>query len=544
MAEAAASAAAAALRANRYPPAFSFGPGDSTQKLNLFPASPRPSAPVTRASSLRFASTLRPSELGSIKENYDIRATRAAPLSERSPNIVRRHSSATTYRPTLGVARSGSAKGRRGSQTYLRRAQSVYAPGEPGYKELPFRLEEKHAFLPATSRFGSEIRPLPRSLRDPDALGTTRPSVPGRKFPETLRPTYLFGRARSLGRRLSQRFWGHRTSARPSIFKLPIQQVHTDIKHFGITPYGATSDYSYTEDSQYADTVVHNRIWENQSHITTLDNQGPDYFTRPPIPDTHSVATSIPIRLNVVAPTEIGTQPPAPQSGLGLFQQPTDLHGVEPRRVYSALMKSLSKRFAAENPVRPTIPEEPSPGENCPAQVSNENARPTRAVTDKAIESRRPLSEIAPRPTNTLMVEEEQPEESNIQQVTPNNAVKRIRSDDALFSQIVHPHHIWRDEDMSAENTAIAMKHLTISTGQARIDEFGSPAVMGPKVARPYYDRSIPATPDMSILGSSSGNCHLSENGQNNQLSETNECEPEDENLTLERTQTLDPVFL
>ncbi|KAK6528170.1 hypothetical protein TWF281_009421 [Arthrobotrys megalospora] len=369
-------------------------------------------------------------------------------------------------RPTFGVARSASVNlKRRGSQSYLRRTQSLYARGEPVYGEQPFRMEEKPAFLPASSRPGRvPALPMPRTLRDPDSLGTKRTPGHGRKFPVSLRIN-IFEKARWLGRRVSQSF---RRSKVPSQ-NVPVQQVHSDTKHYGLMPYRVSSGYSDTEGSQYADTVVHNRLWENQSYTTSIDNQD-DYFTRPPPSEVDGVAPSVPIRMTVVEPIPEVEEPEPTregQRGFTPFTHPTDLNGVGSRRVYSALMKSLTQRFSNGRPANETIPEEnePQDEEPRPSRVSNENTRPSssRVSMEKSPENRKPLSEIAPRMSN---VEEE--EEAALPP-TPviNVGVKGIRSDDVLFSHIAQQHEVWQEEAAGGSSddavAVAALRQLSIS---------------------------------------------------------------------------------
>ncbi|KAK6504953.1 hypothetical protein TWF481_006886 [Arthrobotrys musiformis] len=456
-----AAAAAAALRRQSYN--SSFGPMDS-RKLSLFPATPSRSS--SRASSIRYCVPTRASELNPIHQDDSI-STRFS----RS-GIYRSHSSASTItpqRPTFGVARSASVNmKRRGSQTYLRRTQSLRARGEPVYTEQPFRIEEKPGFLPASSRPGQRVPalPMPRTLRDPDALGTKRTSGRGRRFPASLRINF-FEKARWLGRRVSQPF------RRPKgpFQNVPVQQVHSDTKHYG---YRMSSGYSDAEGSQYADTVIHHRLWENQSYTTSLDNQE-DYFTRAPPSEVDDVSPSAraPVRLPLVETIPEAEEPePAreAQRGFTPFTHPTDLNGVDSRRVYSALMKSLTQKFSNRGTASETIMEEAEPQEEepRPSRLSNENARPSRVSREKSPEGRKPLFEIAPRANNTIAAVEE---EDSAVPPTPiiNIGVKRIRSDDALFSQIAQQHEVWQEEaggsggDSDDAVAVAALRQLSIS---------------------------------------------------------------------------------
>ncbi|KAK6500633.1 hypothetical protein TWF506_003401 [Arthrobotrys conoides] len=470
-------AAAAAIRGQNYysQSSSSYGPMGS-RKLSLFPATP--SRCSSRASSVRYGFPTRASELRSIHQD-DSGSARFS----RS-RVVRTQSSASTItpqRPTFGVARSASINlKRRGSQSYLRRTQSLYERGEPAYVEQPFRMEEKPGFLPASSRPGrSPALPMPRTLRDPDALGTKKAQGPGRRFPVSLRIN-LFEKARWLGRRVSQSF---RRSMVP-IKNVPTQQVHSETKHYGLSSYQQSSGYS-DEGSQYADTVIHHRFWENQSYTASIDNQE-DYFTRAPPSEVDGVSPSTPVRMTAVVEPILEVEEPEPvregQRGFTPFTQPADLKGVDSRRVYSALMKSLTQKFSNRAPANETIAEESEPQdeEPRPGQPSNENARPpsSKVSMEKSPENRKPLCEIVPR-TNIDVVEEE---EDTTAPPTPiiNIGVKRIRSDDALFSQIAQQHEVWQEEATGGNNDGAvpvgALRQLSISNVEKEKDDMAGQA--------------------------------------------------------------------
>ncbi|EWC48127.1 hypothetical protein DRE_02706 [Drechslerella stenobrocha 248] len=537
-------AAAAALRGKS---SSNFGPMESPiRKLSLFPATPNRSVPSSRASSIRFNSPTRAHELRSIREDDDV-STSTIPVSLRRPSsLYRRRSSATPKRPTVGLARSASVNhGRRGSQSYLRRTQSMYAPGATAYSERPFRIEEKPAFLPASSRPGSTpSSPMLRTLRDPDSLGTKRVTGYGRRFPLSLRVN-IFDKARTLGRRVSRtlRF------SRSPVGKVPVQQVHADLKHYGFTAYPNSLGYSDAGGSRYADTVVHHRVWDSQSYVTTLDNQGPDEFARPPGQDGQSFASASPSRLVVAEPVSAGGKEPEQRRGFTPFRQPADLDGVDSRRVYSALMKSLTKRFSNEGPASEAILEEEEEEESRVRQDSNENPRPSRVSMEKGAENRKPLSEIPPRfANNSLVVEEGEVSEPS----TPvaNGGVKHMRSDDALFSQIAHPHHVWQEEgdDSTATDGAVAaLKELRISPHAAENAADGASESMDhyPKIVLMDHEASGATTGDASILGGATRAQFRTASGklQENKLKGGSENESESESGGM-NVGTLDPVFL
>ncbi|KAK6359871.1 hypothetical protein TWF696_001000 [Orbilia brochopaga] len=536
-------AAAAAIRGMSFHAGLS--PVES-RKLSLFPATPNRSIPTSRASSIRFPRTpTRVRELRSIQEDDDIStATSAAPIAPQQNGLYRRHSSISAGRPTIGMARSPSINlGRRGSQSFLRRTQSMYAPGAAPsiYNEQPFRIEEKPAFLPASSRPGSiATPPMLRTLRDPDALGTKRPTGYGsrRRFPFSLRIN-MFEKARSLGYRMSRTLWWSQASLVP----MPIQQVHAVTKHYGDPSYTAETSYLDPEETQtqYADTVVHHRVWENQSYLTSLDNQGPDYFTCPPVLDGQSAATSAPVRMTVAVP---GTEP-VQQRGFTPFHSPTDLNGIDSRRVYSALMKSLSKRLSTEGPLPEAILEEPE--EPRPSRASDENVRPLRLSTEKNV--RPPLSELPSLAANMLIIDDEEEEVPEQQEQTPNasNSVKRIRSDDALFSQIATPHQVWRDEQAASANAAATeavssgLRNLSISNVDKAEEE---PAVdIYPKIVTLPQDRPVTTTPDPQSFGVSLTHYRTASGRlQENNLKGDND--GEDGKTNSQRGRILDPAFL
>ncbi|KAF3142970.1 hypothetical protein TWF594_005360 [Orbilia oligospora] len=477
-------AAAAAIRGQSYYSQSSSSYGRmGSRRFSFLPVTP--SRCSSRASSVRYGVPARASELRTIHQDDSGSHRFSRPGTFRSHSSI---SAITPRRPTFGVARSASINPkRRGSQSYLKRNQSLYERGEPDYVEKPFRMEDKPGFLPASSRPGSSLGlSMPRTLRDPDVVGTARVPVPGRRFPVSLRMN-LFDKARWLGRRVSQPF--RRSKVPPK--NVPTQQVHSETKHYGLTPYQMSSGYAETEGSQYAETAVHHRFWENQSYTTGLDNQE-DYFTHAPPSEVDGVAPSTPVRMTVAEPIiEVEEPRPQPgsvregQRGFTPFAHPTDLGGVDTRRVYSALMKSLAAQFRSQNPVNETIAEETEPQdeEPRPGQPSNENVRPpsSKVSTEKSPENRKPLCEIVPRMNNTISVVEE--EEDTAAPPTPiiNIGVKRIRSDDALFSQIAQQHEVWQEEatgGSSNETVAVgALRQLSISnvekekedmTGQAR----------------------------------------------------------------------------
>ncbi|EPS37802.1 hypothetical protein H072_8464 [Dactylellina haptotyla CBS 200.50] len=493
-----AAAAAAAIRRQSFNNLRSL---EST-KLTSFPGTPIRSTQSSRAPSMRFGIPTRASELRSIREDDDFMTSTNYPMRSRVP--PRRPASVMSARPTLGVARSASVKHhRRGSQTFLHRTQSMKNPGESAYSEQPFQLENKPGFLPASSRPGSmPISPMLRTMRDPDALGTRRPSAFGRhgRLPITLRLS-IFEKAKDLGRRVSQTFRGSRRT-RP---KLPLQQIHSDTKHYGYESYPTVSELSYTEDSHYADTVVYNPIWENNSYVTTLDHQDTEYFPHTPVSDIRSVATDLPARINVIEPTE-----EAPEQthlrGFTPFQHPTDLNGVDSRRVYSALMKSLAKRFTTEPP-QGTIPEEPHDPHT--SRVSNENIRPPslKASIEKSLETRKPLSEIAPRLTNTVVVEEDPSTEPLTPSIIVGLKGVNIRNDDpddSIFSHVENQYNVWQDEttDASAADAALAaLKQLSISNIENSGEDAALCAAEYAKLVQLYHDRTGTSTPDIQILG-------------------------------------------
>ncbi|KAJ6260666.1 hypothetical protein Dda_4893 [Drechslerella dactyloides] len=526
-------AAAAALRGRSHSKS-SFSAAES-RKLSLFPATPNRSIPTSRASSIRgFGTPTRAHELRSIQEDDDTSTTTSA-MPLRPTALYRRHSSITARRPTFGMARSPSMHlERRGSQSYLRRTQSMYTGGARSvYREMPFRMEENPAFLPASSRPGSMLQtPMLRTLRDPDALGTKRATGYARRFPISLRMN-IFGKARTLGRRMSRSLgW-----SRPSLPQMPVQQVHAEIKHYG-SPERASTGYfdipleDTSAQSQYADTVIHHRFWENQSYVTTLDNQGSEY-THSSAPDAQSVTTSAPIRMSVAEPSK----------------EPTDRHGVDPRRVYSALMKGLSKRFSSEAPLPDAIAEEPE--EPRPSRASNENVRPVGLLGEKGTENRRPLLEIPGRSANTLIIEEEDEDEvseQQSQQQTPTaGAVKRIRSDDALFSQIAHPHHVWQEEETADTTTAdaalAALKNLNISNFASVTDEAAVTAEHYPKMVPLPPDGPVTTTPELPRLGATTREFRTA-SGKVYEVKLKSENNGEEEEMKALREAGLDPAFL
>ncbi|RVD82446.1 uncharacterized protein DFL_006873 [Arthrobotrys flagrans] len=245
-----------------------------------------------------------------------------------------------------------------------------------------------------------------------------------------------------------------------------------------------SSGYSDTEGSQYADTVVHNRLWENQSYVTSLDNQE-DYFTRAPLSKVDGVAPSAPIRMTVVEPIpeDEELEPTREgQRGFTPFTHPTDLNGVDSRRVYSALMKSLTQKFSNRGPANETIVEETEPqDEEEPrlSRLSNENARPPspRVLMEKSPENRKPLSEIVLRTNNTIAVVEE--EEETAVPPTPiiSVGVKWIRSDDAPFNQIAQQHEVWQEEAaVGSRDEAVvvaALRQLNISNVEKKKGRYG-----------------------------------------------------------------------
>ncbi|KAK6345374.1 hypothetical protein TWF718_007291 [Orbilia javanica] len=331
-------------------------------------------------------------------------------------------------------------------------------------------MEEKPGFLPASSRPGRvPALPMPRTLRDPDTFGAKRVAGSGKRFPVSLRIN-LFEKARWLGRRVSQSFRRPRVSL---VQGVPTQQVHSETKHYGLTPYRMPSGYSETEGSQYADTVVHNRLWENQSYVTSLDNQE-DYFSRASPSASDGVSPSVPIRTAVETIPEDEEPEPARegQRGFTPFTRPTNLNGVDSRRVYSALMKNLTEKFSTRGPANETIEEEAESQdeEPQPNRPFNENSRPpsSRVPIDKSPENRKPLSEIVPRTNNTITVIEEEDDPGVPPTPVINiTGVKGIRSDDALFSQIAQQHEVWQEEAAGGSSdeavTVAALRQLSIS---------------------------------------------------------------------------------
>ncbi|KAF3924490.1 hypothetical protein ABW21_db0207851 [Orbilia brochopaga] len=546
MTETMASTAAAAAAIRGLSANSGFGPIES-RKLSLFPATPGRvrSVPNSRASSIRIPRTpTRAHELRSIQEDpYDdgSTATSAMPISLAPNNLYRRHSTITTSRPTIGMARSPSTNlGRRNSQSYLRRTQSLYTPGAARsvYSEQAFRVEEKAAFLPASSRSGNTAPPMLRTLRDPDALGTKRATGYARRFPFSLR-FHMFDKARSLRYRMSRTLWWSKASVVPMpVSPMPVQRVHAATKHYGDPPYRPRTAYLDPEETQtqYDETVIHHRVWENQSYITTLDNQGPDYFTVPPVLDGQIVAASSPVR---IGPEKESRQ----QRGFTPFHAPADLNGVDSRRVYSALMKKLSKRFSSEGPLPEVIPEE-EPEEPRPSRASNENVRPFKLSMDSS--GRLPLLEIPN--FNTLLIEEDEEEVTQQQQEqTPNasNAMKRIRSDDALFSQIATPHQVWRDEeadDTAANDVATGLRHLSI----ANVDTPGAATVMidiPAKLSLPQDNHAATATPDPQSFGVSLTHFRTA-SGKLQENTMKGEIDTEDGMTNSQRGRARDPAFL
>ncbi|KAF3903555.1 hypothetical protein AA313_de0202141 [Arthrobotrys entomopaga] len=511
--QASTAAAAAAIKRQSFPTLRA----QDSPRISLFPAIPARSIQSSRApsrtSSLRSGVPTRVSELRSIREHDNITVSTNYPV--RPTGRMRRATSTMSARPTYGVAQSASVnKGRRGSMSYLRRTQSLRLPGENIFEQSSAPLERKPSFLPASSRPGSvPAPPMPRTLREPDAFGSKRSSNGrrGRIFHLPLR-IGIFSKAKELGRRVSQSF----RRPKPSTFGFPIQQVHSENKHYGYEPSQTASEFSYTEESQYTDTVIHNPQWENQnsSYVTTLDQHDTEYFPQMPTPD-RSVTTPVPVNTNVEKSSP-EAQDKNHQKGFTPFHSPTNLNGIDSRRVYTALMKSLTKRFT-EAPPQETIPEEPQ--EPLSGRVvSNENARPSsvKHAIEKSPESRKPLSEIPHRLTNAVIEEEE--EEMEVESPTVNvSGLKGISirpedPDESIFSHIGHQHNVWQDETTEAEAALGALRRLNISNVDNSGEDAAARAAEYSKLISLYQERGNPSTLEDQIGGLRSISGRLQEN--------------------------------
>ncbi|KAK6542610.1 hypothetical protein TWF694_006554 [Orbilia ellipsospora] len=508
--QASAAAAAAAIRRQ----SFLSLKAPESPRLSPFPATPSRSIQSSRApsrtGSFRSGVPARVSELRSIREVENVTTSTNYPV--RLIGRMKRATSTMSARPNYGVARSASVnKIRQGSMSYLRRTQSLILPGENNvFEESSPRLERKPSFMPASCRPGrAPAPPMLRTLRDLDFLGSRRPSAFGRRglrFP-SLR-IGIFSKAKELGRRVSQSF----RRPRHTPLGFPIQQVHSGNKHYRYEPSQTASDYSYMEESQCTDTVVHNPVLENRSYVTTLDHHDTEYFPQMPSPD-RSVTTAIHVDTSVDE-SSLEPQDKSRNRGLVPSHPPTDPSEVDSRGVYNDLMKSLTKRFT-EAPPQETVSEEPQ--EPFPRRVSYENARPSNVkhTIEKSLETRKPLSEIPHRLTNAVIEEEEEVDlEAPIVNANGSKSIL-VRAEDpdtSIFSQMGPQHNVWQDETTEAEAALAALRRLNLSSMDNSDEGASVHAAEYSKLIRLYQERGNPSTLEDQIGGLRSISGRLQEN--------------------------------